>query len=167
VLEFLFVDVDWYVCSDEVLETAGVVEMEMPEEDGLHVLDVVACCFNRVGELVLFFVDGSWEDVSKGGAPFLCGSLLDAAHSVDSDPKNGLTTSISSAHPVSNKMTPTWGWSIRIESTTRSRRLFSGFLLLLELVFAPLRSLPWQVSNPHRAGHVKHTILHQPGESQG
>lgn len=71
VLEFLFVDVDWHACVDEVFETAGVVEVKVAHYDGFDVFDVVAGGFYCCGEFLVFRVLGSREDVCYGGWPFL------------------------------------------------------------------------------------------------
>lgn len=52
-----------------------------------------------------------------------------------------LTIFKSSAQPVSNRMSPTPGYSISAARIIRSRLLFSGFLSLRVLVFPPRRSL--------------------------
>ena len=48
-LELDFVSVHGDVGSAEVLETAGVVEMQVAHDDTFHVFDVVPCCCDFVG----------------------------------------------------------------------------------------------------------------------
>lgn len=63
VLEFFFVDIDRHVCVDEVLEPAGVVQMQVANDHGFDVFDVVACGADGCWEFVGFVVDCSREDV--------------------------------------------------------------------------------------------------------
>jgi hypothetical protein len=50
------VHVDGNIGVYEVLETAGVIEVQMALNNYLDVFDVVASCFDCGGKLVLFFV---------------------------------------------------------------------------------------------------------------
>ncbi len=53
-------DVDGHVCSFEVAQAAGVVEMEVPHDDGFDVFDAVAGLLDLLVEfLVLSVVDAS------------------------------------------------------------------------------------------------------------
>jgi hypothetical protein len=71
VLEFFLVDVDGDARADEMLQAAGVVEVQMAENDGFDVFDVVAgrfdCCWQPLGVLVF----SAREYVGQGRAPFL------------------------------------------------------------------------------------------------
>lgn len=60
-----------------------------------------------------------------------------------------LTISTSSAQPVSNRMSPMCGCSIRAAAMIRSRHWFSGLLLLALLLLAPRRSLKHVRTNSH------------------
>lgn len=60
------------VGSEEVLESSGVVEVEVAHDDGSDVLDIVAGRFDGVRELHLFGVDGAWEEIGEWRTPFLC-----------------------------------------------------------------------------------------------
>ena len=58
--------------SEEVLESSGVVKVEVAHDNGFDVLHVVAGGFDGVWELHLFGVDGAWEEICEWRAPFLC-----------------------------------------------------------------------------------------------
>lgn len=52
-LNFLLVDVDRDVSALEVLESAGVVEVEVAHDDGFHVFDVMASLLDLSIEFVV------------------------------------------------------------------------------------------------------------------
>jgi hypothetical protein len=60
------------VSADEVLESSGVVEVEVAHYDGFDVLDVVAGRFDGIGKLHLLGIHGAWEKIGEWCAPFLC-----------------------------------------------------------------------------------------------
>lgn len=47
-------DVDWGGGVAEVFEAAGVVEVEVADDYGFDVFDIVACCCDCRGEFVFF-----------------------------------------------------------------------------------------------------------------
>lgn len=57
--------------AEEVLESAGVIEVKMAHDDGFDVFDIVACGFDCVGELHLLGVDCAWEEIGVWRTPFL------------------------------------------------------------------------------------------------
>jgi len=59
------------VGAEEVLEASSVVEVEVAHYDGFDVFDVIAGCFDGVGELHFFRVDGAWEEIGERRTPFL------------------------------------------------------------------------------------------------
>jgi hypothetical protein len=69
VFELGFVHVDGDVGADEVLEAAGVVEVEVADDDGFDVVDGIAGGGDGGGEVVAGFVDGAWEEVGGWGGP--------------------------------------------------------------------------------------------------
>lgn len=71
VLELLLVHVDGHVRADEVLQPARVVEMQVPDDDGFDVLDVVPSRLDGGRQLLVLAVLDAGEDVGDGGRPFL------------------------------------------------------------------------------------------------
>lgn len=59
------------VCAEEMLQSAGVVEVEVAHYDRFDVFDVVAGRFDGVGELHLLGVDCAWEEIGEWRTPFL------------------------------------------------------------------------------------------------
>lgn len=53
-LQFCLVDIDGHLGANEVFQPSSMVEMQVAHDDGLHVLDVVACLRNLGFELMLF-----------------------------------------------------------------------------------------------------------------
>lgn len=70
-LKLLLVDVDWHICVQEVLQTAGVVQVKMADNDGLDILDVVARLLDGLGKLVLHVVLCTREYIGERSTPFL------------------------------------------------------------------------------------------------
>ena len=68
-LDLLLVDVDRDVSALEVLESAGVVEVEVAHDDGFHVFDVMASLLDLSVEFMVFGVVDSGEDVVQWSAP--------------------------------------------------------------------------------------------------
>ena len=62
-LEFFFVDVDGDICADEMLQAAGVVEVQMAKDDGLDVFDVIACRLDGGRQSLRIFVFSAREHV--------------------------------------------------------------------------------------------------------
>ena len=137
------------VGAEEVLESSGVVEVEMSHDDGFDVVDVVAGGFDGVRELHLLGIGGARKDIGKWSTPFLSKSALSG---ILYKSCISLTTSRSSPQPVSKSIRPSSGCSMRAAMTIRSRRLLSGFSLLKVLVLAPRKSLRW-------LRHVSHWLL--------
>jgi hypothetical protein len=139
---------EWYLTGDvgaeEMLESSGVVEVEVAHYDGFDVLDIIAGRFDGVWELHLLGVDGAWEEIGEWRTPFLFGSGQSTVTMLLSGSVGALTISTSSAQPVSNRIKPICGCSIRTAMMIKSRASFSGFLLLELLLLAPRRSL-WYV----------------------
>ena len=70
-LELDLVHVNRHLRAAEVLQPAGVIEMQVPDDHHLHVLDVVARPRDGGGQLVLRAVVDAREDVVDGRAPGL------------------------------------------------------------------------------------------------
>lgn len=66
---------EWFHTGDvgakEVLQPAGVVEVEVAHDNGFDVSDIVAGRFDCVGELHLLGVDCSWEQIGEWRTPLL------------------------------------------------------------------------------------------------
>lgn len=73
VLEFLLVHVDRDISAYEVLKPTGVVEMQMAQDYGLDVFDIVSSGFDGRWELLALRVFGPWEHVCEGSWPMLEG----------------------------------------------------------------------------------------------
>jgi hypothetical protein len=69
VLKFLFVHVNWHISSLEVLQSAGMVEVEMAHDNCLDVFDVMAGLLDLSGEFVVRDVINASEDVVQRSAP--------------------------------------------------------------------------------------------------
>lgn len=67
--ELDLVDLDGYICAAEVLESARVVEVQVPDYYGFDVGDGVAGSGDRGGEFVFFRVVYAREDIVQGRAP--------------------------------------------------------------------------------------------------
>lgn len=133
------VDVDGHVGSEKVLQPAGVVWVQVPEDDGFHILDVVASGFDGGWELVLLVVAGERKVIGR----YLVSAFLQEMDQrvrlwlVVGSWMEGLASSGLSENPVSKRMQPKPGYSIRATSTINSRRLFGGFGSLIDDAFAP------------------------------
>ena len=46
VFNFFLVDVDWYVCAFEVLQSTGVIEMQVTHYNGFHVFYIMSGLLN-------------------------------------------------------------------------------------------------------------------------
>lgn len=68
-LEFFFMDVDGGVGTHEVFEASSVVEMEMANDDGFDILDVVTRGLDGRWELHFFRVLDTGKDICKWSAP--------------------------------------------------------------------------------------------------
>lgn len=130
------------VGAEEVFESAGVVKVKVAHDYGFYVFYVVPSGFDGVWELHLLGVDGAWEEICEWRTPFLyhVGQFIVLCRSLPEGSAT-LTISTSSAQPVSNRIKPMSGCSIRTAMMIKSRASFSGFLLLVLLLLAPRRSL--------------------------
>lgn len=70
-LEFLFVHVDGHTAVQEVLEPACMVEVQVPDDDRLDVLNVVAGGLDRVRELLVLAVLGARKHIGQWSPPGL------------------------------------------------------------------------------------------------
>ena len=144
--------------AEEVLKSTGMVKVKVTHDDSLHIPDVIAGSFDGIWKLHLLGVNGAREKISERRTCFgqytsyyrsrtvwkypspvqvrLVRIVLPLAYSIEV-----LTISTSSAQPVSNRIKPMCGCSIRTAIMIKSRASFSGFLLLALLPFAPRRSL--------------------------
>jgi hypothetical protein len=68
-LDLLLVDVDRDVSTLEVLESAGVIEVEVAHDDGFHIFDIMAGLLDLSIEFVVLGVVDSGEDVVQWSAP--------------------------------------------------------------------------------------------------
>jgi hypothetical protein len=115
--------------------------VKVAHDNGFDVSDVVAGGFDGVWELHLLGVDGAWEEIGEWRTPFLCRVVSPEGYIALRPKARTLTISTSSAQPVSNRIRPMCGCSIRTAMIIKSRASFSGFLLLVLLLLAPRRSL--------------------------
>ena len=61
-------DIDPRIRAHEVEQASRVVQMEVANDDGLHILDVVARLCDGSGELIFFGIVHTVEDVVDDGA---------------------------------------------------------------------------------------------------
>ena len=71
VLELFFMDKDRNVCPNEVLQSASVVQVKMPDNNDFDVLDVVSSGFDRGWQLHVIAVYCSWKHICEWRSPFL------------------------------------------------------------------------------------------------
>jgi len=69
--EFLFVHVDGHVGVNEMLQTAGMVQVEMTNDHGFNIFDVVSGAFYRSWQLFLLGILDTGENVGCWGWPRL------------------------------------------------------------------------------------------------
>jgi len=62
-LQLCFVDIDWDVCALEMVETSGMVKMQMTHDDALDIFDIVSTFGDSFVELLIFRVVDSCEDI--------------------------------------------------------------------------------------------------------
>ena len=70
-LEFLFVDVDWDIGTHKVFEATGMIKMQVTEDNGLDVFDVVTGRLDGGRQLVFILIDNAWKDIRERCTPFL------------------------------------------------------------------------------------------------
>jgi hypothetical protein len=139
----------WYIGVHEALEPACMIDMQMAHYDGLHVPDIVSSCLDGDIEVVLLFVFYTGKDIYKWSAPMLV--PLSVTERIKSSVSRH-TTSRSLAHPVSKRMSPAWGCSIRTAIAMRLRRLREPSGLLSVVVLAPLMRLALSVKRFRHEG---------------
>lgn len=64
-LELVFVNVNGNFRTEEVFEAAGMVEVEMAEDNSFDVFDIVACGLDCSRKVMLIFIRFPWEDICE------------------------------------------------------------------------------------------------------
>lgn len=82
-------DINWYISVEKMFETARMVNVQVPEYNSFHILDIITGRFDRSGKFVLLVVLGSRKDV---GAFWT--TLLDEPSTVDISRRNKSTYSV-------------------------------------------------------------------------
>lgn len=112
--------IDWYVGACKFIDASSMVEMQVADDDSFDILDVVSSLGNGSIKVMLSDMIHSRKDIVDGCADefwIVLACLVVSSASL-------LTSALPA--PVSHKIRPSSGCSMRAEIMTISRNLCSG-----------------------------------------